>query len=328
MKQLTSKSFSGFTEKPEAGKNIFYTALVVCVVVTIAPWLVRIIGGAEYCKEVWASKMSPVSPIMLINDIEVLGGMALVMWHSITVKGVKRALISFCCVFFVAWFNEFLGTNYGLVFGPYHYTDAIPFHILGVPAIVAPAWEIILYPAFYLSLYLMPSELMEKSRSWWPKIISTLLIAAVGAFITTCNDMLRDPIWVEYGGWVWHTNGPYAAYIDGGEPITNYTGWLWVAFEIQLVYHLVIKSTPAERHIRSKYLDIYVPLTMYAAGFTYGMAIELIFQQHMDIALIGAMTFGGILLLSGTKLYLEKQGARPNAIGESIAEKTLKTTSV
>jgi len=78
---------------------------------------------------------------------------------------------------------------------------AIPFHILGVPAIVAQAWEIILYPAFYLSLYLMPSELMGKSTSIKSKILTTVLIAAVGAFIGTCNDLLRDPIWVEYGGW-------------------------------------------------------------------------------------------------------------------------------
>jgi len=313
----------GFTVKPEAGRKIFVVALVCFLVVTILPWCIRFIGGADYCARIWDAKMSPASPIALINDIEVLGGMALVMWHSITVKGTKRALIAFFSVFFIAWFNEFLGTNYGLVFGPYHYTAAIPYHILGVPAIVAPAWEIILYPAFYLSLYLMPSEVTDKVKSVGQKILTTLMISAVGAFIVTCNDMLRDPLWVQYGGWVWHTTGPYVSYLDTGEPISNFTGWLLVAFEIQITYHLILNSTPVERHIRSKYLDIYTPLLIYASGLTFGMAIELIFQRHADVALIGIMTIGMVVLMVITKLYLEKQMSRPNPIGIMLSEKSL-----
>jgi len=314
---------NGYSKKEEAGKKILYLAIFVSVVLILIPLLMYLIGGEEYVQWAWAQGTSPSGPIQMYIVFQVVGYMAVVMWHSITTKGVKRALLAFVCVAFVGWLNEFLGTHFGLVFGPYHYTNAMTLHLFGVPALIPPAWEMFLYPSFYLALYLLPTEFMGKSTTLKKKIITILFIALVGAFFVTCIDMIVDPIDVGLNMWVWHVNGPYLSWLDGGEPISNFAGWFLTAFEVMIVYQLILGSTPGKRHIRSKYLDVYIPFVCYAGNFIFYIVEELVFQRHFDVALIGTMSFGGVVLIILTKLYLDHNGYKPNAIATDISDEAV-----
>ncbi len=317
----------GFTLDQRKGKNILIVAIITNAICVIATLILALSRNVDLRTALWAEGMTNSNPIMLIFIFQVVTGIVLIMWHSITTKGVKRALIAFFAVFLIAWFNEFLGTNFGLIFGSYHYTARNMFHILGVPAIVAPAWEVILYPSFYLSLYLLPSELIKRNDAIWSKILTSVIIAAVGAFIVTATDMLSDPWWVSFGGWVWHTNGAYMPAIDGGVPLSNYAGWFFTAFEIQLAYHFILDSTPEKRHFRSKFLDIYFPIIMYAGDFLFILELVFFFQQQFEVVLISLMSFGGIILLALVKLYLQKRGSQPNPIGLTISQEVIDSIS-
>jgi len=317
----------GYTEVAKAGRSIFIAAIIIGVLVGASPWLIRLIMGAEFCDKEWAAGVSSNSPVMLLYTLQVVGGMAIVWWHSVTVKGWNRAIASFAGVMSIAYFAEVAGVHWGWVFGPYHYTAAIPLHIFGVPLIVAPSWEILLYPSFYLALYLLPTEFMGKARSRTQTLINCALIAAVGAVILTLTDLLTDPFWVGYGAWIWHVNGPYVSYLNGGEPISNFVGWFITGFVIMLVYQLVLFTTPQKRHVRSRYLDIYIPLAMYAWQFVFDMGIVIFFPKFYDVAMIGAFGMGGILLMVCTKLYFEMQGAQSNPVGESISGEVLTNMS-
>ena len=128
-----------------------------------------------------------------------------------------------------------------------------------------------------------------------------------------------DPIWVSHGLWVFHINGVYSP-AGGGEPISNFVGWFITGFVIMTIYQLVVFTTPKERHVRSRYLDIYFPLTMYAFTFLYALGTYLFFVKYYDVAMIGVFSMGGILLMACVKLYLEKQGSQTNPMAQRIVE--------
>ena len=321
MNESVSTSRFGYTERPQAGRKIFIFTVILGCFVGLGPWLLRLFMGADWCNQQW-QEASHTSALLLINMVHVAGGMTIVWWHSITVKGFKRALVSFICVMSVAYFAEYAGTHWGWVFGPYHYTDKIHFHIFGVPLIVAPAWEILLYPSFYLGLYLLPSEFLGKPKSLIQTLVIGTLVAATGALILTLTDLLTDPIWIGHGLWLFHVNGPYVPYLHGGEPGSNFVGWFITGFVIMVIYQLVVFTTPRTRHTRSKYLDVYIPLTMYAFTFAYDFAAMIFFAKYMEIAMIGAFGFGGILLILCTKFYFEKQGFQANLMAQRIIQES------
>lgn len=327
----------GYIEKPEAGRIIFFVALLIAVIVNIMPWLVRILGGADYAAKVYALGAPPgpldYASVGMANTIIVWGYVAVALWHSIVSKGKSRAFLAFACTIFIAWFNEFLGVNYGLVFGPYNYAEYIPWHILGVPLVVAPSWESYLYPAFFLTAYLLPADFMGKSKGLLTKIVSIVLIASVSACIVTAFDLLDDPLWVGLGpgpgsgAWTWFVNGTYAPWLRGGEPVSNFIGWLFTTFEISIIFQLIVNSTPSALRTRSRYLDVYIPLTMYTAYFVLNLSNELIYQKASDVILVGGVANGIVILACWAKFFHEKCGASPNLMGISIAEKALARTT-
>jgi uncharacterized membrane protein len=81
------------------------------------------------------------------------------LWNSILAKGVWRTVTAGVVTLFICWLAEGLGVHYGYVFGHYHYTHLLGFQIWAVPILVCLAWEPILYSAFYVTDFLIPTEL-------------------------------------------------------------------------------------------------------------------------------------------------------------------------
>ncbi len=223
-----------------------------------------------------------------------------VVWHAVLTKGWQRSLIMFVASFVVAFTAEALGVNFGLVFGHYYYTSALGISLFGVPFLAALAWEPVVYAAFCLS-----DMLASRGESLSITILrqtSPVWAAGIGALATTAWDLMIDPIAVSQGWWVWVNGGAYVPYLANGVPITNFLGWLLVAFIINLVYRRVADGM--QRPVKSAALSYYGPLTLYSSLFLTAFGVALTVLKRPEVALIGLLAMGPFILIALTNLPL------------------------
>ena len=112
------------------------------------------------------------------------------------------------------WLSEFAGSQTGLPFGRYHYTDVLQPQIGHVPVIIPLAW-LMMIPASWAMAGLLPEES--------PRLVK-LVVAALSF---TAWDLYLDPQMVGWKFWEWEQDGAYF-----GIPVINYVGWFLVAFLI------------------------------------------------------------------------------------------------
>jgi uncharacterized membrane protein len=234
----------------------------------------------------------------------VLATLGFVVWHAVLTKGWKRSLFMFALSFCVAFTAEALGVNYGWVFGHYYYTRALGVSLFGVPFLAALAWEPIVYAAFWISDLLANGG--ASSASPGPHKLSPLWAAAIGALATTAWDMMIDPIAVSQGWWVWVNGGTYVPYIANGVPLTNFLGWLLVAFIINLIYHKVADGD--SQPVSSVALSLYGPVTLYASLFLTAFGVTVTVLGRAEIGLTGLLAMGPFLAIALANLpfYLLK----------------------
>ena len=103
---------------------------------------------------------------------------------------------------------ERFGTQTGLPFGRYAYTDALRPQVAGVPAIVSLAW-------FAMSL---PSRETAHAALGDRSSVPSRLVA--GSVAMTAWDLFLDPQMVGEGYWAWVRRGAYR-----GIPLSNFVGW-------------------------------------------------------------------------------------------------------
>ena len=237
--------------------------------------------------------------------VSIFLNLGFLFWNSALTKGWGRTLVAFTITVLTAFLAEGLGVHYGYVFGPYHYTGILGVQVWAVPVIVCLAWEPILYSAYCITDFLIPSE-VSKSGSLLGRVVPYVLMAVVGGVATTAWDLMIDPFAVDRGWWVWHEGGPYMQDLKGGVPISNFFGWFKVAFVCHLIYRLVMDTGAAPR--RSLYLTVYGPLMLYLHLLVGGLGAVILFLKRPDVAMIGVMCMGSLLLLAGMKIALLKMG--------------------
>ncbi|MEW6443927.1 MAG: carotenoid biosynthesis protein [bacterium] len=237
-------------------------------------------------------------------------------WSSSLAKGWGRTLSAFFITVLIAFVAEGLGVHYGYVFGHYHYSGILGVQVWAVPIIVCMAWEPILYAAYCLTDFLIPSDL-KKSGSFVRRIFPYLIMAAFGGMATTAWDLMIDPFAVDQGWWIWEQGGPYTPYIATGVPISNFFGWWKVAFVCHLVYRLILETHPKPR--RSLYLSVYGPLMLYLHLFLGALSSMLLFLKRPEVAMIGVMCMGGFLVLAFGKIFLLKQRVAPHPADRWLA---------
>jgi putative membrane protein len=235
----------------------------------------------------WLNLGIPFTVHFLIGFVGLL--MVFVIWHAILTKGWRRSFIVFSFSFIITFIAEALGVNFGLIFGRYYYTQFLGVGVLGVPFLAALAWEPILYAAYYLTELILPKTISGSLANW-------LGFGIIGAFATTAWDMMIDPIAVHQGWWVWLDGGAYALEIENGVPISNFLGWLGVAFVIMLVYRWQIAGGAPRR--RSVCWEDYGPIALYAALFTTSCGVVVTILSNYGVALVGLMSMAPLLLIS------------------------------
>jgi uncharacterized membrane protein len=219
-----------------------------------------------------------------------------VVWHAFLTKGWRRSLLMFGLSFVVAFTAEALGVNLGLVFGRYYYTGHLGPQLFGVPFLAALAWEPIVYAAFCITDIVGACNVGAYNCTplHCTPLGSYVLPSVVGALATTAWDMMIDPIAVNGGWWEWLGGGTYVPYVRSGVPVSNFLGWLGVAFVIQLLYRLIarkpLRSSPS--------LSIYGPLTLYSSLFLTAAGVSLTILRRPEVALVGLMAMGPFLAIA------------------------------
>jgi len=258
---------------------------------------------------VYKTAIAKPGPIETAVWISILLNLVFLFWNSMLVKGVGRTVVAFILTVLTAFLAEGLGVHYGYVFGHYHYTELLGFQIWAVPIIVCLAWEPILYSAYCVTDFLIPSE-VKKSSPFLHRALSYLMMAVIGGIATTAWDLMMDPFAVNRGWWVWEQGGHYVPYIANGVPISNFFGWWKVAFVCHLIYRMVLETGPKPR--RSVYLTVYGPMMLYLNLLIGGFGTALVFLKRPDVCMIGLMSMGTFFLIGLSKIYLLPRGVEPS----------------
>jgi len=128
------------------------------------------------------------------------------------IKPFKIEWIIIFLVYLITFFSEWIGVNYGWLFGSYEYGDSLGFKIDGVPIIMGANW---------LLLGLVCRDVVKKiiTNQWFIIILS--------AFLMVLIDILIEPLSNRLDFWTWKNNII---------PFSNYKDWFLIALLNQYLF--------------------------------------------------------------------------------------------
>ena len=188
-------------------------------------WLVHISGllGLLFYDFIFFASFTPInlfltSLLLMVNQIEL---------H-------KRELFCIVLIFWTGIFVEFLGVNYGLLFGEYTYGKNLGPKLFGVPFLIGMNWVILTTISGSISNYIC------KGR----KIPSIILGSSLMLFI----DFFIEPVAPTLDFW---------EFKDSIVPLSNYSGWLITGLLTQSFYQFLFKHKELNFSV-NLYLAIFV----------------------------------------------------------------------
>ena len=139
----------------------------------------------------------------------------LIVWNSVD---KRKIILHLSIAFFTGLLAEFLGVNYGLIFGDYTYGENLGYKIYGVPILIGVNWAILVYSSAAIAKKVCPGG-----------ITCSIFAAILMVFLDLIIEMSapRFDFWEFKGGTV---------------PIQNYVGWFVVSLVIQLIFQKLQKS--------------------------------------------------------------------------------------
>lgn len=132
-------------------------------------------------------------------------------------------LFAFLFCYLVGFTAEYLGVNFGLIFGDYVYPDTLGPQAVGVPVIIGINWFLI---TFCVASLIFPFK------------IHVLIKILLATFLTVFIDVLIEPVAMELHFWNWENNEV---------PFQNYLGWTLISFLIYSFYALI--KVPLENRV-------------------------------------------------------------------------------
>ena len=166
-------------------------------------WLFHISGilGIIYGDSRWFVEATPLN--LAVSFV-------LLLWQGYQKKNFL--LICFLC-FIVGMSTEWLGVQYGLIFGNYQYGQMLGPKIKGVPWLIGANWVIVVFCTGMVA--------RELTENLW-------LRALIGTAMMVFLDVLIEPIAPILDFWT---------FAGGEAPYQNYLGWALVGFPLQMVFH-------------------------------------------------------------------------------------------
>ena len=161
---------------------------------------------------------------------------------------------------------EAVGTATGFPFGAYDYTGTLGAELLGVPLVIPLAWAMFAYPCLVVGQRLARTPLGA---------------AAVGGFALASWDLFLDPQMVEAGHWRF---ADVEASLPGapGIPVSNYLGWLLVAWLMLGLLQLLGRRDTDDR----------VPGALFLWTWGSSVLANAVFFGRPLVALTGGVVMG------------------------------------
>lgn len=260
----------------------------------------------------WATHDATV--MMQTSKIGTLVMYIVCVWHSVHVKGVRPTVAFFALSWIITFVAEYLGSNYGLIFGDYDYTASTGPLIGGVSLLVPFNWSILQYAALMLIDWLLGLGGERRGVTWYGKVIWSALIALTAGIILTAADLMVDPayvsgVWMKVLGsepWWWWEGGAYLPNLlvwqgAGGIPIKNFVGWTATTFVTVFIFYLFFQR---KDRVTNKLMNG-IPLLIYAYLY-YCPALALLVMIWYDpglvqALLIGTFAMGSVIMLGVLK---------------------------
>ena len=134
-------------------------------------------------------------------------------------RWVTRNILAILLIIAFSFGAEYLGVNYGYLFGNYNYGSFLGFKYYQVPLIIPLTWTMLSIAA----------------RSLVNLVTNKYVIAAfLTAIVITAYDFLLELVAVRFGWWYWD---------NGDIPIFNYVCWFILSFVFQLLFRKVPSIT-------------------------------------------------------------------------------------
>ena len=152
-------------------------------------------------------------------------------FHATYALGWRHSFTFFALSAVISWAFEQAGVATGLVYGAYHYTDALGPKLGHVPFLIPIAWFMMIYPSYIIANLI--AEGKPASSRGGPGRIAWL--AFLSGMVMTAWDLVVDPglSGAAHRAWAWEQSGPYF-----GVPAQNFVGWLLTTFTVYLCYRL------------------------------------------------------------------------------------------
>jgi putative membrane protein len=151
--------------------------------------------------------------------------------HAADVLGWRRALFFFFVCVVVSWCFEAVGVTTGMIYGHYHYSDALGGKIAGVPVVIPLAWFMMVYASWIVS------HILLEGTSERASVTGVIARAVVAATVMTSWDVVMDPGAAKSGRWIWENGGAYF-----GVPFQNFIGWMATTLTVYLVWALSYRN--------------------------------------------------------------------------------------
>jgi uncharacterized membrane protein len=110
---------------------------------------------------------------------------------------------------------EVIGIHTGLLFGQYNYGEALGFKLWDVPLLIGLNWLMLVYST---------GTIVSKLK------VNLLVRALAGAALMVVLDFFMEPVAMQFDFWDWQ---------DGVIPMSNYVGWLGLAFLLHLYFQYI-----------------------------------------------------------------------------------------
>ncbi|RZS99098.1 carotenoid biosynthesis protein [Aquimarina brevivitae] len=172
-----------------------------------------------------------------LTALHLLVYLFLILWNA---TAWSKTAINLLLPFLVGIFVEFLGVNYGLIFGEYAYGANLGYKVLGVPILIGVNWAILVYCSAAIAKRICPG---------W---ISCAIIAAI---MMVFLDLIIEISAPRFDFW---------EFKNGVVPIQNYIGWFIVAIGIHLVYQKLQRQFNF-----ALALHIFMAIALFFASFLY-----------------------------------------------------------
>ena len=187
---------------------------------------------------------------MVFYDLDFFAGytsinlflMSIILFANIKLNN-KNQTFSLLLIFLIGMFSEFIGVNYGLIFGEYIYGNNLGFKLFGVPFLIGLNWVILTVICANIASILIKNN-------------SIIQIIILGTLLMLFMDFVMEPIAPKLDLW---------KFKNLVVPTSNYIGWLIISILTQTIYNIQFKEK-----------EVKLSFNLYTAIFIFFVSLNLI----------------------------------------------------